>query len=168
MLPSSPTAAAEPSAKDVVSVIQQTLKTIAAEQERVIRDVCHANSIDIGQCVGEITTMHVAVDDIKTVLIGGNEALGAAGSSLITSARELDEMLDMQANLNRGSEALAAAKQVMSLCVEVRPRQGGGHGCCGCRRCAVLPPPLVVVHAQRCPGGAPECACCPLACRWGS
>jgi hypothetical protein len=122
VLPSSPTAAADATAKDVVSVIQQTLKTIASEQERVIRDVCHGNSLDISQCVGEVTTMHEAVDDIKTVLIGGNEALHEAGTSLIHNARELDEMLDMQENLNRGAEALAAAKQVMSQCTEVSAR----------------------------------------------
>jgi hypothetical protein len=131
-LPSNPTAEEEPNAKDVVSVIQHTLKTIASEQERVIKDVCMANSIDISQCVGEVSTMHVAVDDIKTVLIGGNEALHAAGSSLIQNARELDEMLEMQQSLNQGSEALAAAKQVMSLCTEVGSAQAQQAEGCSC------------------------------------
>ncbi len=145
MLPSSPSAAADANAKDVVSVIQQTLKTIAAEQERVIRDVCHANSLDISACVGEVATMHEAVDDIRTVLIGGNEALHEAGTSLIQNARELDELLVMQENLNKGSEALAAARQVMSQCTEVGRGRPGAAGAAGAAT------PLAGKHARRGP-----------------
>ena len=61
----------------VVEAMQGGLRAVAADQDRIILDVCNANAPDICSCVSELGGMQAAAADLRTMLARGNSALQA-------------------------------------------------------------------------------------------
>ena len=61
----------------VVEAMQGGLRAVAADQDRIILDVCNANAPDICSCVSELGGMQAAAADLRTMLAKGNSALQA-------------------------------------------------------------------------------------------
>lgn len=62
-------------AKAAVETLQRSLRAVAADQEKVIHDVCDGNAMDIAQCVAELEYMHSSRDDVVQAIAKGNDAL---------------------------------------------------------------------------------------------
>ena len=59
----------------VVEAMQGGLRAVAADQDRIILDVCNANAPDICSCVSELGGMQAASADLRAMLARGNSAL---------------------------------------------------------------------------------------------
>lgn len=75
--PTAAAAAATSSRWAVVEAMQGGLRAVAADQDRIILDVCNANAPDICSCVSELAGMQFAAADLRAMLAKGNSALQA-------------------------------------------------------------------------------------------
>jgi len=102
-----------------VAAINACLQSVAAEQDKVIEDICRSNAKQIAQCVAEMEAMRGAVHDLVDLLQQGNGALQAAGKELVHNAHELSELVAVQQNVVSGIAVVQGAKRVLQLCLEV-------------------------------------------------
>jgi len=75
----------------MVEVVGKTVRALAADQDRAIRQVCQANAVEISQCVAELHSLHACVSRLRDLVSKGNGAL-ASGTSLLSCAERLGEL----------------------------------------------------------------------------
>lgn len=79
--------------QQMVNIIGQALKAVAAEQAAVVDDACHSNATAIAQTVAEIEKMNVAVEEVKTAMLGANQSMQVGSKAInVQSMHDVQSM----------------------------------------------------------------------------
>eukprot|EP00775_Hariotina_reticulata_P012679 gene12679-12808_t len=65
--------------QQMVAIICNALRAVAADQDVTINDICHCHATAIAQTVGELEGVHHAVDEVKATLVSANGSVQEAG-----------------------------------------------------------------------------------------
>eukprot|EP00878_Enallax_costatus_P009381 GHUV01009803.1.p1 GENE.GHUV01009803.1~~GHUV01009803.1.p1 ORF type:complete len:288 (+),score=116.50 GHUV01009803.1:305-1168(+) len=103
--------------QQMVNILCQALKAVAADQTAIINDACHSNATAIAQTVAELEKMNAAVDEVKTALLGANQSMQAVGSHLVDNVQNVNRLAEVQDNLQQAAAAVQAAQGVLEQCL---------------------------------------------------
>jgi hypothetical protein len=114
--------AAPPSAADgrqMVAIIGNCLRAVAADQQRAISDVSYGNALPIATAVGEVERLAAAVKKVRTVLYAGSDAAQVGGTAVVANWLGPGVRGGLGGGAPLGGRTAAAHGR------------GGGWGCCG-------------------------------------
>ncbi|KAG2484967.1 hypothetical protein HYH03_016264 [Edaphochlamys debaryana] len=109
-------AAAAPEGPPALLEMQRVLRSLAAEQDAAVTEICAVHAMEIATCVAELDRMVAAADELKGRVTAGGEALQRAGTSLAAAARELQTLLGAQRHLGAALGGVRAVRCLLRRC----------------------------------------------------
>ncbi|KAG2441077.1 hypothetical protein HXX76_003930 [Chlamydomonas incerta] len=105
--------------RPALELLKGVLKSVAAEQDGVVKEVCSLHAMEIATCVAELDRMALSAEALRKAAEASSEALQRAGGTLASTARDLHGLLSAQRHLAAGVGGLRAVRRLLARCGQV-------------------------------------------------
>ncbi|KAG2450370.1 hypothetical protein HYH02_004875 [Chlamydomonas schloesseri] len=105
--------------RPALELLKGVLRSVAAEQDGVVKEVCSLHAMEIATCVAELDRMALSAEALRKAAEASSEALQRAGSTLASTSRDLHGLLSAQRHLAAGVGGLRAVRRLLARCGQV-------------------------------------------------